>query len=112
MRKFGEWFKHSIERQIDEETERTKESNYNNFIQEIIHHANRANKLTKKMSSHSDYYESVENYLRDDNNTCPFIIIGSSGTGKSSLMAFVAKKVKIFFKFKLSLKNITEEYFI
>ena len=64
------------------------------LIQEVIEHANRANKLTKQMHDYHNDYELINNYLRDNDNTCPFVITGLSGAGKSSFMAFVAKKVK------------------
>jgi hypothetical protein len=49
LKEFGELFKSSIERLVKEETERTvSSSNQNDFIQEIIHHANRAKRLTEK----------------------------------------------------------------
>ncbi len=49
LKEFGELFKSSIERLVKKETERTvSSSNQNDFIQEIIHHANRAKRLTEK----------------------------------------------------------------
>ena len=98
MKEFGELFKISIERLVKEETERTVNSAHqNDFLQETIHHANRAISLTKKMTDQNGQYESINKYLKDNNNTGPFVLTGSSGAGKSSLIAFVAKKVKIIF---------------
>ena len=94
FKEFGKFFRNSIERLIKEETERTASlSNQNDFLQEIIHHASRANNLAKKMPDQNNQYGLINRYLADDNNTSPFILTGSSGAGKSSLMAFVAKKV-------------------
>ena len=96
MKEFGELFKNSIERLVKEETERTvSSSNQNDFIREIIHHANRAKSLTEKMTDQNNHYEAINKYLKDEDNTSPFVLKGLSGAGKSSLMAFVAKKVKI-----------------
>ena len=86
----------SIKRLLNEEADRNKLSpNQSDLIQEVIEHANRANKLTEQMPDNHNDYELVNNYLRDNDNTCPFVITGLSGAGKSSLMAFVAKKVKL-----------------
>ena len=38
-------------------------------------------------------HSNLANYLNDDQNTCPYVLTGTSGSGKSSLIAFVAKKV-------------------
>ena len=84
----------SVKKLVNEEAARNKlSSNQSVLIQEVIEHANRANKLTKQIPEYHNDYELVNNYLRDNENTCPFVITGSSGAGKSSLMAFVAKKV-------------------
>ena len=85
----------SVKKLVSEEDDRYKlSSNQSALIQEVIEHANRANKLTKQMHDYHNDYELINNYLRDNDNTCPFVITGLSGAGKSSFMAFVAKKVK------------------
>ena len=91
---FGDKFKNSIEQLIIEEVDRRKNVINDDLIQEIIEQADHANKLTNKMPDHHNDYEFVKQYIKDDNNKCPLVITGSSGAGKSSLMAFAAKKVK------------------
>ena len=98
MKEFRQTFKNAIERLIIDEIERDKLlSSTNDLIQEVIEHANRANKLKSKMLDHHNDYEPLNNYLRDDANNSPFILTGSSGSGKSSLMAFAAKKVNLIY---------------
>ena len=46
------------------------------------------------MTNYHNQFSIVEDYINDKMNRCPLIITGSSGAGKSSLMAFTAKKVK------------------
>ena len=69
--------------------------NQNDLIQEVIQHVNHCRNLTNQMPDSHKMYSSLANYLEGDQNTCPFVLAGPSGSGKSSLMAFVAKKVII-----------------
>jgi DNA replication protein DnaC len=59
---------------------------------EILHHAKHAERLESKMNHTKNQYSEVEKYILSNNNS-PFLIAGPSGSGKSSLMAFIAKKV-------------------
>ena len=95
LKEFGKMFKSAIQRLIVEEIERKKHlANQNSLTQEILEHANHANKLMTKIQDYHKDYEPIHNYITDEKNCCPFILVGSSGIGKSSLLAFVAKKVK------------------
>ncbi len=67
------------------------------LIQEVIQHANHCKNLTEKMSETHTMYSRIDNYIKDDQNSCPFVLTAPSGAGKSSLMAFVAKKVILLY---------------
>lgn len=47
------------------------------------------------MSDYHQDYKTIDDYIKDGNNKFPFVLTGLSGAGKSSLLAYVAKKVKI-----------------
>ena len=95
VQEFTELFKKKFKNLVEKAIENKKElTNQNDLIQEIIQHANHCRNLTQKMPDSHKMYPSLSNYLEDDMNTCPFVLAGPSGSGKSSLMAFVAKKVK------------------
>jgi hypothetical protein len=67
------------------------------LIQEVIQHANHCKNLIEKMSETHPIYSRIDNYIKDDQNSCPFVLTAPSGAGKSSLMAFVAKKVILLY---------------
>ena len=68
----------------------------NELQQEILQHASNCNNLTNRMESFEHKkYELVEKYILDKKNNCPFVITGPSGVGKSTLMAYIAKKVSL-----------------
>jgi len=71
--------------------------NKDDFIQEVIQHANHCKNLTEKMPETHTMYSRIDNYIKDDQNSCPFVLTAPSGAGKSSLMAFVAKKVILLY---------------
>ena len=71
--------------------------NKDDLIQEVIQHANHCKNLTEKMPETHPMYSRIDNYIKDDQNSCPFVLTAPSGAGKSSLMAFVAKKVILLY---------------
>ena len=95
IQEFAELFKEKFKYLVAIAIENNKAlMNRNDLIREVIQHANHCRNLTKKIPGSHKMYPSLSNYLEDDMNTCPFVLAGPSGSGKSSLMAFVAKKVK------------------
>ncbi len=88
---FGRIFQEGIVSLIQNEIE---EIDNLGIDQEILQQARHCNNLTNRMDKfqHEKYYV-VENYILDNKNNCPFLITGSSGVGKSTLMGFIAKKV-------------------
>ena len=68
-------------------------SRQDSFYEELIHHAKQCLQFSRKIDNHSQYHE-IESYINNENNTCPLVLVGSSGSGKSSLIAFSAIKVK------------------
>ncbi len=94
LKLFGEHFTNSIKRLIENQIHKSKTtSNQTAFVQEIIQHAKNCVNLTSKMDYNNNQYSEIEKYILDDNNNCPFVITGASGAGKSSLLAYAAKKV-------------------
>ena len=71
--------------------------NQDDLIQEVIQHANHCKNLTEKMPDSHNLHSRIDNYIKDDQNSCPFVLTAPSGAGKSSLMAFVAKKVILLY---------------
>ena len=82
-------------KELIEKAIRNSNNNLNQsvFTQEIIQHAKHCIKLTSKMDYNQNQYSEIEKYILDEDNNCPFVITGSSGAGKSSLLAYVAKMV-------------------
>ena len=87
---FQEKFKYLVEKAVENKKDFMNKSD---LIQEVIHHANHCKTLRSKMPNFHKMFSSLEEYLNDDQNTRPYVLTGPSGSGKSSLMAFVAKKV-------------------
>jgi DNA replication protein DnaC len=91
MKIFGQEFINGIEKIIKQEIDLTKISL--NKYEEILLHAKHCKNLTDKMLHNNDLYFNVEKYILDTNNRSPFILTGQSGSGKSSLMGYILKKV-------------------
>ena len=91
---FSKQFEGKVKYLVQEAVDNKKEfMKQNDLIQEVIQHANHCRNLTKKMADSHEMNCSLANYLEDDINACPFVLAGPSGSGKSSLLAFVAKTV-------------------
>ena len=89
-RLFQEKFKYLVEKAVKNKKDF---KNQNDLIQEVFQHANHSRKLTSKMPHFHKMFSCLVEYLNNDQNSCPFVLTGPSGVGKSSLMAFLAKKV-------------------
>ena len=63
--------------------------------EEILHHCKNCKNLNDKNLFNHSNYKFIQEYIRDSKNYRPFLLTGLSGTGKSSLLSYVIKKVKI-----------------
>ncbi len=83
---------------ISREVERKTNNNSNSIenLEEIIHQAKIYESLIKNKIENNveDSYSIIEKYILDKNNTCPFLLTGVSGVGKSTCMANIVKKVR------------------
>ena len=96
LKSFGEKFKIGINTLISREVEKKKNNYSIDNLEEITHQAIICENLIKdKIGNYiEDFYSIIEKYMLDKNNTCPFIIAGVSGSGKSTFMAEILKKVR------------------
>ena len=92
MKVFEKEFINGIEKLIKQEIDLKKTSL--NKYEDILLHAKICKHLTDKMLHNNNLYLKVEKYILDTNNHHPFLLTGKSGTGKSSLMSYILKKVK------------------
>ena len=91
MKSFGEELRQRISYLIEREIK--NDSLIQSIFKEILHHATHSRNLTSKMNFISNRYKIIQKYILDEKNCFPFVLTGLSGTGKSSLLAYVAKKV-------------------
>ena len=67
---------------IKKQADRDNSKKISPLLQEILHHAKHAERLTSKMNYTKNQYSDVEKYLLNYSNS-PFLIAGPSGAGKS-----------------------------
>jgi DNA replication protein DnaC len=94
IQRFNKLFQEKFKNLIEKAVEKKHIFKYqNDLIQEVIHHSNQCITLASKMPAFHEMFSCLAEYLNDDQNRSPFILTGTSGAGKSSLMAFVAIQV-------------------
>ncbi len=64
-------------------------------LDELSRHSNYKTKLAKQFIGYNELPGQVNAYLRSENNF-PLILHGNSGSGKTSLIAYITEKVSFF----------------
>ncbi|CAF3813414.1 unnamed protein product, partial [Rotaria sp. Silwood1] len=105
---FSQFFEdcyHAIKSQIDFHM-KTYENQQNNILyNQILEHAIQCNLLIQRYFPRQDIFEQIKNYIMSTSN-CPCILLGESGTGKSSIMAKVVREIPIWYSATNSLSVI------
>ncbi|CAF3873896.1 unnamed protein product, partial [Rotaria sp. Silwood1] len=85
---------------------KTYENQQNNILyNQILEHAIQCNLLIQRYFPRQDIFEQIKNYIMSTSN-CPCILLGESGTGKSSIMAKVVREIPIWYSATNSLSVI------
>jgi len=68
----------------------------NLLYNQILEHAIQCNLLTQRFFPRPDIFQQVKTYITSSTTTYPCVLLGNSGTGKSSIMAKLVNEVSAF----------------
>ena len=96
LNNFCNKFESDVQRLIDKSlqytaNEKAKESS---LYKEVLHHSWFCQDKCIAFRGRQDVLEKIESFLKDFEKTQPLVIYGASGSGKTSIMAAVAKSTK------------------
>lgn len=96
LNNFCHKFESDVQRLIDKSLqytvkEKVKESS---LYKEVLHHSWFCQDKCEAFRGREDVLEEIQTFLKDFNRPEPMVIYGSSGSGKTSIMAVVAKSAK------------------
>ncbi|CAF1533025.1 unnamed protein product, partial [Rotaria sordida] len=89
-------FYHAIKSQIDFHLIKYEKQQKNFLYNQILEHAIQCNLLTQRYFPRQDILEQIKNYIMSTSN-CPCILLGESGTGKSSIMAKLVSEIPTYY---------------
>ena len=87
----GQAFYEQMVWSIDENLNQLESGQDEDQKNEIIQSLQIRNDWSKVFYGREDILESVEKYVKDENNRCPFALYGESGCGKTALIAKCSK---------------------
>lgn len=96
LNSFCNKFESDVQRLIEKSLQQTakEKAKESNLYKEVLHHAWFCQDKCASFRGREDVLEKIETFLKDVGKPEPLVIYGSSGSGKTSIMAVVAKSAK------------------
>ncbi|CAF1262624.1 unnamed protein product [Rotaria magnacalcarata] len=103
---FFDDFYHAIKLQIDFHMKSQENQQKDILYNQILEHAIQSNLLTQRYFPRQDILEQIKNYMKSTSNR-PCVLLGESGTGKSSVMAKLVSEIPNWYRQTNALSVIT-----